>query len=114
MGLGWLMAPSRTDSFSLPGQFEAWRQLAAQGLYLATNPNSFVSTTSLPRCTDACACRIVALALVVGRICRSRAAFRKSTFRSDRDVIGIHGQFVALSAACLRHEIVGVSKWEGL
>ena len=40
MGLGWLMATLALGFVFVAGQFEAWRQLAAQGLYLATNPNS--------------------------------------------------------------------------
>src|SRR5712664_119085 len=40
MGLGWLKATLALGFVFVAGQFEAWRQLAAQGLYLATNPNS--------------------------------------------------------------------------
>src|ERR1700682_2345418 len=39
VGLGWLMATLALGFVFVAGQFEAWRQLAAQGLYLATNPN---------------------------------------------------------------------------
>ena len=39
-GLGWLMGTLALGVVFVGGQYEAWRQLAAQGLYLATNPNS--------------------------------------------------------------------------
>jgi cytochrome c oxidase subunit 3 len=82
MGLGWLMATLALGFVFVAGQFEAWRQLAAQGLYLATNPNSsfyyvFTAMHGLHVLAG-----IVALALVIGRIIASRAAFRRSTFEA--------------------------------
>jgi len=82
MGLGWLMATLALGFIFVAGQFEAWRQLAAQGLYLATNPNSsFYYVLTAMHGLHVLA-GIVALALVVGRIAASRAAFRKSTFEA--------------------------------
>src|SRR6266550_2543165 len=60
----------------------ARRKLAAQGLYLATNPNSsFYYVLTAMHGLHVLA-GIVALALVMGRIVASRAAFRKSTFEA--------------------------------
>ncbi|HXN24493.1 MAG TPA: cytochrome c oxidase subunit 3 [Candidatus Dormibacteraeota bacterium] len=82
VGLGWLMATLALGFVFVAGQFEAWRQLAAQGLYLATNPNSsFYYVLTAMHGLHVLA-GIVALALVMGRIVASRAAFRKSTFEA--------------------------------
>ncbi len=82
MGLGWLMATLALGFVFVAGQFEAWRQLAAQGLYLATNPNSsFYYVLTAMHGLHVLA-GIAALALVMGRIVASRAAFRKSTFEA--------------------------------
>jgi cytochrome c oxidase subunit III len=81
-GLGWLMATLALGFVFVAGQFEAWRQLAAQGLYLATNPNSsFYYVLTAMHGLHVLA-GIVALALVMGRIVASRGAFRKSTFEA--------------------------------
>src|SRR5712664_1363130 len=82
MGLSWLMATLALGFVFVAGQFEAWRQLAAQGLYLATNPNSsFYYVLTAMHGLHVLA-GIVALALVMGRIAASRGAFRKSTFEA--------------------------------
>jgi len=82
VGLGWLMATLALGFVFVAGQFEAWRQLAAQGLYLATNPNSsFYYVLTAMHGLHVLA-GIVALALVMGRIAASRGAFRKSTFEA--------------------------------
>ena len=82
MALVWLTATLALGFVFVAGQFEAWRQLAAQGLYLATNPNSsFYYVLTAMHGLHVLA-GIVALALVMGRIAASRAAFRKSTFEA--------------------------------
>src|SRR5712664_44568 len=82
MGLSWLMATLALGFVFVAGQFEAWRQLAAQGLYLATNPNSsFYYVLTAMHGLHVLA-GIVAVALVMGRIAASRGAFRKSTFEA--------------------------------
>jgi len=82
VGLGWLMATLALGFVFVAGQFEAWRQLAAQGLYLATNPNSsFYYVLTAMHGLHVLA-GIVALSLVMGRIVASRGAFRKSTFEA--------------------------------
>jgi cytochrome c oxidase subunit III len=82
IGLGWLMATLALGFVFVAGQFEAWRQLAAQGLYLSTNPNSsFYYVLTAMHGLHVLA-GIVALALVMGRIVASRFPFRKSTFEA--------------------------------
>jgi len=82
MALRWLMATLGLGFVFVLGQYEAWRQLAAQGLYLATNPNSsFYYVLTAMHGLHVLA-GIVALALVMGRIVASRAALRKSTFEA--------------------------------
>jgi cytochrome c oxidase subunit 3 len=82
MGLGWLMATLALGFVFVAGQFEAWRQLAARGLYLATNPNSsFYYVLTAMHGLHVLA-GIVALVFVMGQIAASRAAFRKSTFEA--------------------------------
>ena len=82
MGLGWLTATLALGFVFVAGQYEAWRQLAAQGLYLATNPNSsFYYVLTAMHGLHVLA-GIIALTLVTGRIVAGRAAFRKSTLEA--------------------------------
>ena len=82
MGLGWLTATLALGFVFVAGQYEAWRQLAAQGLYLATKPNSsFYYVLTAMHGLHVLA-GIIALTLVTGRIIAGRAAFRKSTFEA--------------------------------
>jgi len=78
----WLMATLLLGFVFLAGQYEAWRQLAAQGLYLATNPNSsFYYVLTAMHGLHVIA-GIAALVFVMGRLAGSHAAFRRSTFDS--------------------------------
>jgi len=82
IGSLWLLATLSLGIVFVAGQFEAWRQLAAQGLYLATNPNSsfyYVLTAMHGLHLFA---GFVALVFIMGRLAASHAAFRKSTFES--------------------------------
>ena len=82
IGSLWLLATLALGFVFVAGQFEAWRQLAAQGLYLATNPNSsfyYVLTAMHGLHLFA---GFVALVFVMGRLSASHTAFRKSTFES--------------------------------
>lgn len=82
VALRWLMATLVFGFVFVAGQYQAWRQLAAQGLYLATNPNSsFYYVLTAMHGLHVLA-GIVALALVTGRIVAGRAAFRKSAFEA--------------------------------
>lgn len=81
-GLGWLAATLALGLIFIAGQYEAWRQLAAQGLYLATNPNSsfyYVLTAMHGLHVFA---GIAALLFVIGRLTARSTAFRQSTFKA--------------------------------
>src|ERR1700716_1784354 len=82
VGLGWLMATLALGFVFVAGQFEAWRQLAAQGLYLATNPNSSFYYVLTAMHGLRVLAGITALALVIVRIAARGGAFRKSTFEA--------------------------------
>lgn len=78
----WLLATLLLGFAFLIGQYEAWRQLASQGLYLATNPNSsfyYVLTAMHGLHVIGGIC---ALVFVMGRLAGTHAAFRRSTFES--------------------------------
>ncbi len=82
MGLRWLMGTLALGFVFVAGQYEAWRQLAAQGLYLATNPNSsFYYVLTAMHGLHVLA-GIAALLFVMSRLAAARAAFRKSTFEA--------------------------------
>ncbi len=82
MGLSWLMGTLALGFIFVAGQYEAWRQLAAQGLYLATNPNSsFYYVLTAMHGLHVLA-GIAALLFVMSRLAAARAAFRKSTFEA--------------------------------
>ena len=81
-GLGWLAATLALGLIFIAGQYEAWRQLAAQGLYLATNPNSsfyYVLTAMHGLHVFA---GIAALLFVISRLAARSTAFRQSTFKA--------------------------------
>jgi cytochrome c oxidase subunit 3 len=81
-GLGWLAATLALGLIFIAGQYEAWRQLAAHGLYLATNPNSsfyYVLTAMHGLHVFA---GIAALFFVRSRLAARHRAFRRSTFEA--------------------------------
>jgi len=81
-GLSWLTATLALGFVFIGGQYEAWRQLAAQGLYLATNPNSsFYYVLTAMHGLHVLA-GIAALVFVMSRIAVSSTAFRNSTFEA--------------------------------
>jgi cytochrome c oxidase subunit III len=64
------------------GQFAAWRDLRAQGLYLATNPNSsFLYLLTFIHALHVLA-GIAALVYLVGRLMAGRSALRRSLFEN--------------------------------
>jgi len=80
--LRWLSVTLAFGLAFVVGQYLAWRKLAAQGLYLATNPNSsffyvFTGMHALHVLGG-----IAALVYLVGRLTGSRNVFRRSTFDS--------------------------------
>jgi cytochrome c oxidase subunit 3 len=64
------------------GQFMAWRQLRAQGLYLATNPNSsFFYVLTFMHLLHLLA-GIAVLTYLTGRVLASHTTFRRSLFEN--------------------------------
>lgn len=81
-GLGWIVVTLALGLVFVAGQYEAWRQLAAEGLYLATNPNSsFYYVITAMHGLHVLA-GLAALVLVMGRLLISHTAFRRSTFEA--------------------------------
>src|SRR3989440_8985040 len=81
-GLGWLLATLALGFVFVAGQYEAWRQLAAQGLYLATNPNSsFYYVLTAMHGLHVLA-GIAALLFVISRLTAKPAALRPSMFKA--------------------------------
>jgi cytochrome c oxidase subunit 3 len=77
VSLAWLAATLGFGMAFVAGQCFAWRQLAAQGLYLATNPNSsflyvFTSLHALHVLAG-----IIALIFIVGRLAGSHLTYRQ-------------------------------------
>lgn len=80
--LRWVFVTLALGLTFVAGQYLAWRKLAAQGLYLATNPNSsffyvFTGMHALHVLGG-----ITALVYVIRRLTGSRDVFRRSTFDS--------------------------------
>ena len=81
-GLSWLTATLALGFVFIGGQYEAWRQLAPQGLYLATNPNSsFYYVLTAMHGLHVLA-GIAALIFVMSRLAARPAALRRSTFEA--------------------------------
>jgi len=81
-GLGWLGATLALGFVFVAGQYVAWRQLAAQGLYLATNPNSsFYYVLTAMHGLHVLA-GIAALIFVMSRLAAGKNALRRSTFEA--------------------------------
>ena len=79
------------------GQFAAWRDLRAQGIYLATNPNSsFFYVLTFIHALHVFA-GIAALVYLAGRLTASRSAFRRSLFENT----AIYWHFMAVLWAYL-------------
>ena len=81
-GMGWLVATLILGLAFVAGQFLAWRYLAAEGLYLATNSNSsffyvFTAMHALHLLGG-----IAALVYLIGRLAGSHRRFRQSQFGS--------------------------------
>jgi cytochrome c oxidase subunit III len=79
------------------GQFAAWRDLRAQGIYLATNPNSsFFYVLTFIHALHVFA-GIAALVYLAGRLTASRSTFRRSLFENT----AIYWHFMAVLWAYL-------------
>jgi cytochrome c oxidase subunit 3 len=79
-GTVWLLLTLALGLAFCVGQYTAWQQLRAQGLYLATNPNSsFFYVLTFMHVLHLLA-GIAVLAYLTGRVLASRATFRRSLF----------------------------------
>jgi cytochrome c oxidase subunit 3 len=81
-GLVWLSATLALGLFFVAGQYEAWRQLAAQGLYLATNANSSFYYVLTGMHGLHLLAGIAALLFVISRLLFVGNRFRRSTFEA--------------------------------
>jgi cytochrome c oxidase subunit III len=82
LGLGWMMATLVLGGAFIGGQYEAWHQLAHQGLYLATNPNSSFYYVLTAMHGLHLLAGIVALLFVISRLAFRPAALRRSTLEA--------------------------------
>jgi cytochrome c oxidase subunit 3 len=90
--MAWLVATFALGLLFIAGQYEAWRQLAAQGLYLATNPNSsffyvFTGVHILHLLGG-----IAAMIYLIGQLAGSHTTFRRAAF----DNTAIYWHFVGV------------------
>src|ERR1700730_1011310 len=77
VSLAWLAATLGLGMAFVAGQCFAWRQLAAQGLYLATNPNSsFLYVFTALHALHVLA-GIAALVFIIGRLAGSHLTYRQ-------------------------------------
>jgi cytochrome c oxidase subunit 3 len=81
-GLSWLTATLALGLLFVAGQYEAWRQLAAQGLYLATNANSSFYYVLTAMHGLHLLAGIGALLFVINRLVVAGNRFRRSTFEA--------------------------------
>jgi cytochrome c oxidase subunit 3 len=81
-GLGWLSGTLAFGLLFVAGQYEAWRQLAAQGLYLATNANSSFYYVLTAMHGLHLLAGIAALLFVISRLLLVGNRFRRSTFEA--------------------------------
>lgn len=91
-GMGWLVVTLILGLAFVAGQYLAWRYLAAQGLYLATNSNSsffyvFTAMHALHLFGG-----IAALVYLIGRLASSHRTFRRSQF----DTTAIYWHFMGV------------------
>jgi cytochrome c oxidase subunit III len=78
----WLVATFALGLLFIAGQYEGWRQLSAQGLFLSTNPNSsffyvFTGMHMLHLLGG-----VAALVYLIGQLAGSHIAFRRAAFEN--------------------------------
>src|ERR1700688_2149447 len=78
--MGWLIATLALGLLFIAGQYEAWRQLAAQGLFLSTNPNSSFFYVFTGMHILHLLGGIATLVYLVGQLVRSHITFRRGAF----------------------------------
>jgi cytochrome c oxidase subunit III len=92
VSLAWLAATLGFGMAFVAGQSFAWRQLAAQGLYLATNPNSsFLYVFTALHALHVLA-GIAALVFIIGRLAGSHLTYRQRLL----DNIAIYWHFMGV------------------
>jgi cytochrome c oxidase subunit III len=78
--MGWLIATLALGLLFIAGQYDAWRQLAAQGLFLSTNPNSSFFYVFTGMHILHLLGGIAALVYLVGQLAGSHTTFRRAAF----------------------------------
>ncbi|MDP9340259.1 MAG: cytochrome c oxidase subunit 3 [Acidobacteriota bacterium] len=76
----WMAATFALGLMFIAGQYEAWRQLAAQGLFLATNPNSSFFYVFTGMHVLHLLGGIGALVYLIGQLAGSPTTFRRAAF----------------------------------
>jgi cytochrome c oxidase subunit 3 len=77
VSLAWLAATLELGLAFVVGQYFAWRHLAAQGLYLATNPNSSFLYVFTGLHVLHVLAGIAALVFIIGRLAGSHLSYRQ-------------------------------------
>jgi cytochrome c oxidase subunit 3 len=80
--MGWLITTLALGLLFIAGQYEAWRQLAAQGLFLSTNPNSSFFYVFTGMHILHLLGGIAALVYLVGQLVGSHTTFRRGAFHN--------------------------------
>jgi len=78
--LAWLVVTFALGLLFVAGQYEAWRQLAAHGLFLATNPNSSFFYVFTGMHILHLLGGVAALVYLIGQLAGSYTAFRRIAF----------------------------------
>ncbi|MGA2421592.1 MAG: cytochrome c oxidase subunit 3 [Candidatus Acidiferrum sp.] len=81
-GSGWLLATLALGLIFVAGQYAAWTQLSAQGLYLSTNPNSSFFYVLTAVHAVHLLCGVLALAWLVALRIGKRSTMRRRSFES--------------------------------
>jgi cytochrome c oxidase subunit 3 len=80
LALAWLVLTFALGLLFVAGQYEAWRQLAAHGLFLATNPNSSFFYVFTGMHILHLLGGVAALVYLIGQLAGSYTAFRRIAF----------------------------------
>jgi cytochrome c oxidase subunit III len=78
--MAWLVATFALGLLFIAGQYEAWRQLAAQGLFLSTNPNSSFFYVFTGMHILHLLGGVAALVYLIGQLAGSHTTFRRAAF----------------------------------
>jgi cytochrome c oxidase subunit 3 len=78
----WLVATFVLGLLFIAGQYEAWHQLAAQGLFLSTNPNSSFFYVFTGMHILHLLGGVAALVYLIGQLAGSHTTFRRAAFEN--------------------------------